>query len=153
MNYVGVNFEGYEKKTYLYKTKLNLILGAKYKIKNEEGYNYRNSIVTVVETKVHDVNGRELHEIVEANCVEAPEVKTAYRIKNIYENFDKGVTTVIWTDGSKTMLECDEDDEWDREKLISLAYMKRFFNNRGCFNDEIKKWIYILAEREKDAIN
>lgn len=36
-----------------------------------------------------------------------------------------------------------QEETFDKEKALALAYMKRWcFDNRGCFNEELKKWCY-----------
>ena len=149
--YVRVKFENCDKE-YVYKTNLNLIPGAKYKIINENGYDYKGNIVTVIKTGQYYFGYIiDLREIVKAECVDAPAPRLSYEIENIYENYDKGVITVLWTDGTKTILHCDPYDEWDFEKAIGLAFMKKHYGNRGCFNDDIRKWDRILDERYKKA--
>lgn len=147
MKYVGVKF-GHGGREYLYKTKLNLIPGAQYHITNDRGNDYHGATVTVT----RNINGVEsamdLREIMIAECVTAPSAQVDYKIKNIYENHDKGITTVLWTDGDVTTLTCDDFDYWDREKVIGLAYMKKHYGNRGCYNNEIRKWCRELHERE-----
>lgn len=155
MNIVSIMFSRHGK-VYFYTTKLNFIVGAKYKIVTNSQDNYDNKTVLCVgfSTNInkigypgYEVNVSTLKEIVSANCVNAPAPKVSYKIKNIYENFDKGITIVLWDDGDKTTIKCDENDVWDREKAIAIAYMKKHFGNRGCFNDEINKWTNILEKR------
>lgn len=149
--YVKVKFDT-SNREYVYKTNLKLIQGAKYKIENERGCNYNNSVVTVTQIGLYYFGPvTDFREIVKAECVDAPAPKLLYEIQNIYENYDKGVITVLWTDGTKTILHCDPYDEWDFEKAIGLAFMKKHYRNRGCFNDEIRKWDRILDERYKKA--
>ena len=42
---------------------------------------------------------------------------------------------------------CHADDKFDAEKGIAMCFVKRSFNNRGCYNDWIKK---ILKENGVD---
>ena len=165
MKHVIVRF-GENEKEYVYLTKLDLIPGAKYRIVNEQDYDYHDAVITVVDYMESRVPtyGRltntlqliyrgPLHEIVKAVCIDAPKVEPEYTIVNIYENFKKGITTVLWSDGDKTMLNCDPWEDWDREKVIGLAFMKKHYHNRGCFNNEIRKWCGILDSRMEKKDN
>lgn len=151
MNYAIVKFKGSFKK-YTYKTRLTLMPGATYKICNDKGYDYSGAEVTVLELIPKPVYAGELREIVVAKCVSAPELKLRYSIKNVYENFADRVTTVVWDDGTVTMVTCDHDDDWDREKAIYAAFVKKHYGNRGRFNDDVQKWCRILRERRSKQL-
>lgn len=155
MNLVFVTFEN-SKREYIYKTRLNLEVGAQYKIKNENNWDYDGAIVTCrrIYKNIEEAGIRELVDgtIILKKIVSADRVRTFndnkdFYIQNIYENYKNGITTVIWNDGEKTMLKCSEEDEWDTEKVIALAYMKRYFGNGRKFKDEIDKWQKVLDER------
>lgn len=45
------------------------------------------------------------------------------RVKKII--FNPPATVVIWEDGTKTIVKCTENDEYDAEKGLALCYMKR----------------------------
>lgn len=51
-------------------------------------------------------------------------------------------TVVLWSDGIKTIVNCNEGDEFDKEKGIALCFMKRFCGNTGAFNEILKKFAY-----------
>lgn len=55
--------------------------------------------------------------------------------------FNDPATIVMWNDGSKTIIKCQPGDTFDKEKGLAMAYVKRFHNNSGSFNDIFKKWI------------
>ena len=61
-----------------------------------------------------------------------PEIKKAI--------FNDPATIVFWDDGTKTVVKCGEDDTYDKEKGLSLCYMKRLFDNKGNYNEILKKW-------------
>lgn len=67
-----------------------------------------------------------------------PEIKKAI--------FNDPATIVFWDDGTKTVVKCGEDDTYDKEKGLALCYMKRIFNNKGNYNEILKKW---CVEKEK----
>ena len=62
-------------------------------------------------------------------------------IENVYFNYKKGVTTVKWKDGTVTTVRCQGDESFDEEKGLAMCFVKKQFDNRGCFNEIIKKWI------------
>ena len=54
--------------------------------------------------------------------------------------FNNPATIVLWSDGTKTVVKCDERDEFDPEKGLSMAICKKHFGG-GFYNDIFKKWI------------
>lgn len=62
-----------------------------------------------------------------------------YKIKDVI--FNPPATIVFWMDGSKTVVKCQEDDEYDAEKGLAMAITKKFFGNDGKYYNEIKKWV------------
>lgn len=59
-------------------------------------------------------------------------------IKNVI--FNEPATIVFWSDGTKTVVKCQNGDIFDPEKGIAMAYMKKAFGGNGSYNDEIHKW-------------
>ena len=54
--------------------------------------------------------------------------------------FNKPATIVFWTDGTKTVVKCQNDDVFDPEKGLAMAIAKKAFGNKGNYCNEIKKW-------------
>lgn len=54
--------------------------------------------------------------------------------------FNDPATVVLWSDGTKTVVKCDERDEFDPEKGLAMAICKKHFGG-GFYNDIFKKWI------------
>lgn len=54
--------------------------------------------------------------------------------------FNNPATIVYWSDGTKTVVKCDERDEFDPEKGLAMAICKKHFGG-GFYNDIFKKWI------------
>ena len=50
-------------------------------------------------------------------------------------------TIVKWKDGTVTTVHCSALDDFDKEKGIAMCFMKKAYDNRGCFNDFLKKWV------------
>lgn len=55
--------------------------------------------------------------------------------------FNAPATIVFWSDGSKTVVKCGEDDVYDPEKGLAMAFSKKFMGNKGNFNEVFKKWL------------
>lgn len=59
-------------------------------------------------------------------------------IKNVI--FNPPATIVFWIDGTKTVVKCQNDEEFDPEKGITMAFFKKMHGNKGHYFEEIKKW-------------
>lgn len=55
--------------------------------------------------------------------------------------FNAPATIVYWTDGTKTVVKCDERDTYSREAGLALCYMKKALGNKGNFNEVLKRWV------------
>lgn len=140
MQFVTVKFVNYNKE-YIYKTKLNLIENGIYNIIADDITNY-STPVQVIKTSVScplkSIN--KIREITSASIIKAPQ-KPDGNIKLINVNKEKGIVAVIWKDNTVTKVQCGKYDDFDIEKGIAMCFMKKAFNNRGCYNDLIKKVI------------
>lgn len=63
---------------------------------------------------------------------------TMLAIKNVI--FNPPATIVFWGDGSKTVVKCQDGEEYDPEKGLTMAFFKRMHDNKGHYFEEIKKW-------------
>lgn len=54
--------------------------------------------------------------------------------------FNKPATIVFWSDGTKTVVQA-QDEAFDKEKGLAMAIAKKAMGNRGNYFDEFKKWI------------
>lgn len=70
--------------------------------------------------------------------VPSPKQNAMNSITNVI--FNNPATIVIWSDGTKTVVKCDERDEFDPEKGLAMAICKKHFGG-GFYNDIFKKWI------------
>lgn len=55
--------------------------------------------------------------------------------------FAPPATIVYWSDGSKTVVKCNEKDIFDPEKGLAMAIAKRCGGNKGNYYKEIKNWV------------
>ena len=141
MKYITVKFKGTEKR-YIYKTRLNLMVGAVYDITADNSKTYNNPVLI---EGIHEQAPKNhnyaypMREITNAVLIQAPRRPTA-NVKIII-NEKKKTTVAIWGDGSKTVVKCQPGDEFDAEKGIAMCFVKRSFNNRGCYNDWMREVI------------
>ena len=139
---------------YIYWTKLPMIEGATYWIVADHRTEYSNPVqVMKVKTDAHAheryLNGNRIREITEAELASAP-ARPKSLIKNVYYNPEKRVTTVLWNDNfPATLITQHELDEYDGEKALAMAFMKRAYDNRGCFNEDLKKFAVEMPKKAK----
>lgn len=74
--------------------------------------------------------------------IELPKVKQV-----LYKN---PATIVYWTDRSKTVVKCQENDIYDPEKGLAMAILKKINGNTGHYYKEFKKWL--PKEGENDNV-
>ena len=58
--------------------------------------------------------------------------------------FNKPATIVFWSDGTKTIVKCGENDIYDPEKGLAMAVAKKFLGtnkSHSNYMDEFKKWL------------
>lgn len=63
---------------------------------------------------------------------------TRFNIQDVIYN--PPATIVKWQDGTKTVVKCSENDEYDWEKGLALCVMKKVYGNTGRYNDIFKKY-------------
>ena len=69
---------------------------------------------------------------------QTPKQKAMNSITNVI--FNNPATIVFWSDGTKTVVKCDERDEFDPEKGLAMAICTKHVGG-GIYNDIFKKWI------------
>lgn len=55
--------------------------------------------------------------------------------------FNDPATIVLWSDGTKTVVKCQDGDVFDPEKGLAMAISKKALGNKGNFNEVFKKWL------------
>ena len=60
-------------------------------------------------------------------------------IKNVI--FNDPATIVFWDDGTKTVVKCQDGDEFDPEKGLAMAIVKKTYGNNGSYCNKMKKWL------------
>ena len=59
-----------------------------------------------------------------------------FAIRSVLSNRRKNAFTVVWEDGTTTVVHCQEGDEWDDEKALAMCFTKKALGNKGNFNDK-----------------
>ena len=60
--------------------------------------------------------------------------------------FNDPCTIILWSDKTKTIVKCGENEKYDPEKGMAMAISKKFLGNKGNYYETFKKW---LPEEEK----
>jgi hypothetical protein len=63
--------------------------------------------------------------------------------------FNDPATIVIWDDGTKTVVKCQEGDKYNAELGLAMCISKKYFGNKGNFNEVFKKWVPEYSKVEK----
>lgn len=74
-------------------------------------------------------------------------IMNLFKIKNVIFNYP--ATIVLWEDGTKTVVKCQEGDEYSKETGLALCIAKKALGNQGNFNEVFKKWIPEENESEE----
>ena len=64
------------------------------------------------------------------------------KIKNVI--FNDPATIVFWSDGTKTVVKCGENDFYDPEKGLAMAVAKKYLGtnkSHSNYMDEFKRWL------------
>ena len=57
--------------------------------------------------------------------------------------FNNPATIILWKDGTKTVVKCQEGDTFNPELGFLAAVLKKLCGNKGNYNDVVKKWVYL----------
>ena len=60
-------------------------------------------------------------------------------IKNVI--FNDPATIVFWEDETKTVVKCQDGDEFDPEKGLAMAIVKKAYGNKSNYCNKLKKWL------------
>lgn len=62
-----------------------------------------------------------------------------FKIKDVI--FNDPATIVFWSDGEKTVVQCQNGEEFDPEKGLAMAISKKIYGNNHAYYDVFKKWV------------
>lgn len=77
-------------------------------------------------------------ELQEKERIQRQNKRLRQMIKNVIFSNDR--TIVFFDDGTKVIVQCQPEDEFDKEKGLAVACMKKLFENTNVFNDVMRKW-------------
>lgn len=80
----------------------------------------------------HLLNRGETHKVSYDN-------KEPLAIKNVI--FNPPATIVFWADGTKTVVKCQDGDQYDNEVGLAMAIAKKALGNKGNYCNVFKKWL------------
>ena len=72
----------------------------------------------------------------------------APEIKNVI--FNPPATIVLWADGTKTVVKCHGEDEYDPEKGLAMAISKKMLSNKYEYYNVFKKWLKKWEKEKED---
>ena len=67
------------------------------------------------------------------NTTKLPEIKDVI--------FNEPATIILWADGTKTVVKCQEGEGYDPEKGMAMAISKKALGNKGNCCEVFKKWL------------
>lgn len=77
-----------------------------------------------------------------------------FEIKNVLANEAKGAFTVVWADGTTTVVHLQKGDVWDNEKALAMCFTKKALGNKGNFNnkfnDALDTKLKVIKKKEKN---
>ena len=55
--------------------------------------------------------------------------------------FNNPATIVLWKDGTKTVVKCQDGDTYNKELGLAMCIIKKCCDNKGNYNDVFNEWI------------
>lgn len=77
--------------------------------------------------------------------------KFAPRPKKIIYNESKGVTVVLWEDGTKTVVKCSESNQRDLYNAYCAAFAKKCYGTNSALKREIDKLTVYHGDKSKET--
>lgn len=70
--------------------------------------------------------------------------ETESKIKKVI--FNAPATIILWKDGTKTVVKCGENEEYDPEKGLAMALVKKQLGNKGNYYNLFRKYLKEVEE-------
>ena len=67
--------------------------------------------------------------------------------------FNEPATIILWADGTKTVVKCQEGEGYDPEKGMAMAISKKALGNKGNYCEVFKKWLPEEEEVNDDRVS
>ena len=74
------------------------------------------------------------------------------RPKKIIYNENKGVTVVLWEDGTKTIVKCSENNRRDLYNAYCAAFAKKCYGTNSALKREIDKLTVYHGDKNKETV-
>lgn len=55
--------------------------------------------------------------------------------------FNNPATIVLWKDGTKTVVKCQDEDVYNPETGLAMCIIKKMCGNKGNYNDVFNEWL------------
>lgn len=104
-----------------------------YKAEETLSETYFNKPFMSLSAYINKFHAQDKVEVVKPIETYIPEIKNAY--------FNNPMTVVMWEDGTKTMIRCQDGDTYSAETGLALCIAKKALGNMPNFNNVFKKWI------------
>ena len=63
--------------------------------------------------------------------------------------FSGPATTILWKDGTKTTVKCQDEDVWADDVGIAMCYLKKMLGNKGNFNNIFRQAMKVAEVQTK----
>ena len=63
--------------------------------------------------------------------------------------FSGPATTILWNDGTKTTVKCQDEDVWADDVGIAMCYLKKMLGNQGNFNNIFREAMKVAEVQTK----
>lgn len=75
-------------------------------------------------------------------------VYSTFAIKKVI--FNEPATIVFWEDSTKTVVRA-ENENFDPEKGLAMAIVKKVYGNKGSYFNQIRKWTESIMRKSKNG--
>jgi hypothetical protein len=76
------------------------------------------------------------------------EMSKMFEIRKVV--FNDPATIVYWQDGTKTVVKCQKNDTFEKEKGLAMCFVKKLLGNKGNYYETIKKWTEDPVKKEQE---
>lgn len=74
------------------------------------------------------------------------DIKKSDHIKDVI--YHPPATIVLWKDGTKTVVKCNDTEQYSKETGLLMCIAKKYYGNTGYFNKVLDKWCWSKADPE-----
>ena len=111
--------------------------------------NYKNMLGTCINYKFEYTDIKNIKKKI--NTVDFSHKFTPRPKKIIYKE-SKGVTVVLWEDGTKTIVKCSENNQRDLYNAYCAAFAKKCYGTNSALKREIDKLTVYHGDKNKETV-